>query len=81
MKGVIGVSRDDLMMEVKEDIAHIKAILSTMADTNTMAFEALQSTRSAHKRLDKLEKTVNWGMTTVVGTVIIGVVTYFMGGR
>lgn len=69
-----------MMMEVKSDIAHIKAILSTMANTNSIALEAVQSAKSAHHRLDRIEKTVYWAGTTIIGAVIVGIVTFFMKG-
>lgn len=70
--------QSNMMMEMKSDIAHIKAILSTMANTNNVALEALQSAKSAHHRLDRVEKTVYWAGTTVIGAVIVGAVTFFM---
>lgn len=66
------------LMEMKSDIAHIKAILSTMANTNNVALEALQSAKSAHHRLDRVEKTVYWAGTTVIGAVVVGIITFFM---
>ncbi|MFE6167001.1 hemolysin XhlA family protein [Viridibacillus arvi] len=35
------------------------------------AEEALQSTKSAHKRLDKIDKIVWWVGTTIIGAVIL----------
>lgn len=43
------------IMEMKEDIAGIKATLQTMAETNRLAIEAFQSARSAHHRIDTLK--------------------------
>lgn len=67
-----------MIIEMKEDIASIKSILKTMANTNNMALEALQSAKSAHHRLDRIEKIVYWAGTTVIGTVIIGVISFFI---
>lgn len=60
------------IIEVKEDIAEVKAILSTMANTNTMSIQALESSRSAHKRLDGHDKIIFWGGTTVIGSLVVG---------
>lgn len=74
---------DELKMIIgmKEDIASIKSILSTMANTNAVALEAMQSAKAAHHRLDRLEKIVYWAGTTIIGAVILGVVSLLWGGK
>jgi hypothetical protein len=72
MSGVGRLAGDELkmMIEVKEDVAEIKGILKTMAHTNETANEALQSSRSAHKRLDKIDKIIFWAGTTIIGAIV-----------
>jgi hypothetical protein len=38
--------------------------------------EALQSTRSAHKRLDAVEDNITWLWRTVVGSLIIAAIGF-----
>lgn len=69
-----------MIIEMKEDIASIKSILSTMANTNNVALEALQSSKSAHHRLDRIEKIVYWAGTTIIGALIVGAISIFLKG-
>lgn len=66
-----------MIIEMKEDIASIKSTLHSMADTNQMALEALQSSRSAHHRIDELIKRLEQesqearlGQRWLVGTTV-----------
>lgn len=68
------------IIEMKEDIAAIKSILSTMANTNTMAIEALQSSRSAHERINRIDKIIFWAGTTIIGGLMLGVIAYIIQG-
>ncbi|WP_336822930.1 hemolysin XhlA family protein [Sporosarcina sp. USHLN248] len=63
-----------MIIEMKEDIASIKTLLNTMAKTNDTAKEALQSSKSAHHRLDKIDKIIFWSATTIIGTVVIAMI-------
>lgn len=66
-----------MLIEMKEDIASIKTSLSSMKTASDTANEALQSTKSAHRRLDKLDKIVFWSATTVIGGVILALLGLF----
>lgn len=48
-----------MIIDMKEDIAGIKALLTTMVNTNSIALEASQSARSAHYRLVEVNKRVD----------------------
>jgi len=49
-------------------------------NANETAVEALSSAKSAHHRLDKIDKTIFWLGTTVVGAVILAVIKFTMEG-
>lgn len=56
-------------MEAKiDDIRDIRKTANIAKDT---AEEALTSTKSAHKRLDKVDKIIWWVSTSIIGTVIV----------
>lgn len=60
-----------MMIGMKEDIASIKTTLNTMANTNTVALEALQSARAAHHRIDEMNSEIKEsrsGQRWMVGT-------------
>ncbi|WP_052476151.1 hypothetical protein [Cohnella kolymensis] len=69
-----------MIIEMKEDIASIKSTLNTMVNTNTTAMEALQSSRFAHDRLNRIDKIVFWAGTTVVGSIIIALIAFIVAG-
>lgn len=60
-------------------VTRLETKLDQIGNAKEIANEALQSSKSAHLRLDKLELTVNrvlfWGSTTVIGSLIIGGIT------
>lgn len=70
-----------MIIEMKEDIASIKTLLATMNKTNDTAMEAAQSAKSAHHRIDKLDRIVFWAGTTIVGTVIIALIALLWKGN
>ena len=58
----------DIMLEDREVIAH------AMATAN----EALQSSKSAHQRIDEVRSDVTWTWRTAVGAVIGAIISLFM---
>lgn len=65
----------EMLIEMKTDIASIKTSLSGMETANATANEALQSTKSAHRRLDKIDKIIFWTVTTIIGAVIVALLS------
>ncbi|MGE7917960.1 hemolysin XhlA family protein [Viridibacillus sp. NPDC093762] len=59
-------------VETKIDLFNdVKDVAEEAKDT---AYKALESTKSAHKRLDKIDKIVWWVGTTIIGAVILALV-------
>lgn len=69
-----------MIIEMKEDVASIKTTLTNMKDANSTANEALQSAKSAHHRLAKIDKIIFWTGTTVIGAVILGLIALLING-
>ncbi|PYI52557.1 hemolysin XhlA family protein [Paenibacillus flagellatus] len=63
----------DIQKEILQRLTRVETKLDMMSSVRDMAQEALQSTAAAHKRLDRLEKIVYWAATTIIGSVIVGV--------
>jgi tetrahydromethanopterin S-methyltransferase subunit B len=59
--------------QIIERLARVETKIDYMMNARDIAQEALQSTKSAHQRLDRLEKIVYWAATTIIGSVIIAV--------
>lgn len=70
----------NMIIEMKEDVASIKTTLGNMKDANNTANEALQSAKSAHHRLGKIDKIIFWTGTTVIGAVILGLIALLING-
>lgn len=58
---------------MEEDVDEAKRAADAAQRT---ADEALLSTRSAHKRIDSTENNQTWLWRTIVGAVILGVITF-----
>lgn len=65
----------DMLIEMKTDIASIKTSLDSIKSANDTANEALQSSKSAHRRLDKVDKIIFWTVTTIIGAVIVALLS------
>jgi len=69
-----------MIIGMKEDVASIKTTLENMDGANKTANEALQSAKSAHHRLAKIDKIIFWSATTVIGAVILGLIALLING-
>lgn len=67
-----------MIIEMKEDVASIKTTLDNMKDANATASEALQSAKSAHHRLAKIDKILFWAGTSIIGAVISGLIALLL---
>ena len=66
---------------VETKIDNIEEKLDTMIDAKTTANTALDQAKSAHKRLDQIDKIIFWLVTTVVGAVILAIIKLVTEGR
>lgn len=79
---------EELIRNVYERLGSIEAKLDGINEVRLMASraddkaeeakkiaeEALISTKSAHHRLDKLDKIVYWAGTTIIGAIILALI-------
>ncbi|RED54807.1 hemolysin XhlA family protein [Cohnella lupini] len=65
-------------METKID--GIIGDLRTASEARDVANEAALSVRSAHKRIDRIDKLINWVGTTIIGSVILALIAYIVKG-
>lgn len=59
---------------IGEKLDNINYIRDTANRAEDKADEALLSTKSAHHRLDKIDKIVFWAGTTITGSVILALI-------
>ncbi|MGG1555013.1 hemolysin XhlA family protein [Paenibacillus ferrarius] len=60
--------------EILQRLTRVETKLDLMINARDIAQEALQSTKAAHHRLDRIDKIVFWAGTTAIGAIIVGAV-------
>lgn len=88
------VEEKDALMSIFERLGAIEAKIDNIQEVRKMvesadlkaeeaqriADIANESTKSAHKRLDKLDKIVWWVATSIIGAVIVGLMALVIKG-
>lgn len=66
-----------ILTDIRERIVRVETKLDVMTDAEKtadnaekIANEALSSSKSAHHRLDKVDKIIFWAATTIIGSVL-----------
>jgi len=83
------MSENEILSEIRERVVRVETKIDTMTDVQKTANkaektanEAMISTRSAHKRIDKIDKAIFWLVTTIIGAVVLGGLSLlFTGGN
>lgn len=65
----------NIFTEIIKRLTRVETKLDLMTDAEKIANEALTSSKSAHHRLDKVDKVIFWASTTVIGSVILAMLT------
>ncbi|WP_391209189.1 hemolysin XhlA family protein [Psychrobacillus sp. L4] len=60
---------------IEGKIDDIRDISITEDNAEKVAQEAFSSTKSAHHRLDKIDKIIFWVSTTIIGSVLLAILT------
>ncbi|TDF92155.1 hemolysin XhlA family protein [Paenibacillus piri] len=66
--------RDDDTGEILQRLTRVETKLDAMVSARDTAYEALQSTKAAHKRLDQLEENQTWLWRTTIAALIVGAI-------
>ena len=76
------MSENEILSEIRERVVRVETKIDTMTDVQKTANEAekvankaMDSSKSAHKRIDKIDKVIFWIATTVIGAVILAILT------
>lgn len=72
------MSNNEILTEIRERLVRVETKLDSMTDARDIATSAHTSAKSAHRRLDRIEKIVYWAGTTIIGAVVIGIINFFM---
>lgn len=72
---------DSIITEIRVTMARLEEKIDNMSETKSTADEAkftankaMESTKSAHRRLDKMDKIIFWSSTTIIGTVLVALI-------
>ena len=72
---------NNILSDIRERMVRVETKIDTMAEVQStadgakeMANKAMESTKSAHRRLDKMDKIIFWSSTTIIGTVVIALI-------
>ncbi|MDQ0090195.1 t-SNARE complex subunit (syntaxin) [Paenibacillus anaericanus] len=66
---------------VETKVDNIEEKLDSAINARELAVEAISSAKSAHERIDKIDKTIFWLVTTVIGAVILAIIKIAIEGR
>lgn len=55
-------------------------LVNKLEQSDDVAREAMQSSKTAHHRLDKIDKIIFWTGTTIVGAIILAIIKITMSG-
>lgn len=61
--------------EILQRLTRVETKIDLMVNARDIAQEALQSTKAAHHRLDRIDKIIFWAATTAIGAIIVGGLT------
>lgn len=64
--------------ELMTEIRSLKSLQETVNNHESRISKSEDSSSSAHKRLDKVDKMVFWIATLIIGSVIVGVISLAM---
>lgn len=72
---------NNILSDIRERMVRVETKIDTFTDADKTANEALASTKSAHRRLDKIDKIIFWASTLIIGAVVLALIaTAFKGG-
>ncbi len=78
---------NNILSDIRERMVRVETKIDTITDVQSTADEAekiantaLASTKSAYRRLDKMDKIIFWAGTTIIGVVITGLVAMLIKG-
>ena len=68
----------DINQEILQRITRVETKLDMFASAKDTANEALNLSKDTQKRLDKLERVINWTAAIIIGGVLVSIVNIVM---
>ncbi len=66
--------------KITEKLDTLKQVSSKVESVEKTANEALTSVKSAHHRIERIERAMYWLATTVIGSLITGLIVFIIKG-
>jgi hypothetical protein len=60
--------------EILMSLARLETKMDNLGNVKEVSNEALQSSKNAHIRIDRIDKIIFWAGTTIIGGVVIGAI-------
>jgi Haemolysin XhlA len=60
--------------EILMSLARLETKMDNLGNVKEVSNEALQSSKNAHLRIDRIDKIIFWAGTTIIGGVVIGAI-------
>jgi Haemolysin XhlA len=60
--------------EILMSLARLETKMDNLGNVKEVSNEALQSSKNAHLRIDRIDKIIFWAGTTTIGGVVIGAI-------
>ncbi|OMF35322.1 hypothetical protein BK133_11130 [Paenibacillus sp. FSL H8-0548] len=58
----------------------VQRLVDKLEVNNDISREALDKAKSAHHRLDGIDKIIFWGGTTIIGAIVLSAITIIANG-
>jgi hypothetical protein len=70
----------DVNQEILQRLTRVETKLDMYASAKDTANEALEISKDAHRRIEKIDKMIWFLGTTIIGTIAVSVVTFILRG-
>lgn len=77
----------ELITKLRIDMARIESKLDSMKDVHTkidslenILTQTVLSVKTTQERLDKIDRVIYWLATTIIGTILMGLITFIIKG-
>jgi len=78
--GRLEVLQESSSRAIGEMASSVNRLVEKLDQSDDAAKEALDKAKSAHHRLNKIDKIIYWVGTTIVGAVLLGLMAMLVGG-
>lgn len=78
----MSIEEEKALSDIRERIVRVETKLDDLiedlraaVEARDIARDAMQYAKSAHRRLDRIDKVIFWAATTIIGAIIVGAIS------